>query len=97
MAPPHWLHTPHTAQVESDPLHLWVAPSSPAAQDKAAFEASFGPFSRIEQIILATPVHAGASGTRRVSSPIVSEAAIELAFDMYDAVAALRGETGYEQ
>eukprot|EP00798_Chlamydomonas_sp_ICE-L_P025324 gene25325-10979_t len=38
--------------VETDPQRLWAAPSSQAAQEKAAFEASFGPFYRIEQLEL---------------------------------------------
>lgn len=33
---------------------LWVGPGSRAARDKAAFEASFGPFYRVAQIIIST-------------------------------------------
>ena len=41
-------------RVETDPQRLWVGPASRAAQEKAAYEASFGPFYRITQIILST-------------------------------------------
>ncbi|GFR48083.1 hypothetical protein Agub_g9922, partial [Astrephomene gubernaculifera] len=41
-------------RVETDPQRLWVGPGSQAAREKAAYEASFGPFYRIEQMILAT-------------------------------------------
>lgn len=59
--------------VVTDPLHLWVPRASRAAKDKAAFDSEFGPFYRIEQIILSTKPDA--DGLR---PPILSEEAIEL-------------------
>jgi Niemann-Pick C1 protein len=39
-------------QVETDPVRLWVAPDSAAAQEKAFFDEQFGPFFRAEQVFL---------------------------------------------
>lgn len=38
--------------VETDPVRLWVSPSSAAAQEKAFFDENFGPFFRAEQAFL---------------------------------------------
>lgn len=38
--------------LEREPARLWVSPSSEAAQDKAYFDANFGPFYRAEKIFL---------------------------------------------
>ncbi|PWY70929.1 multidrug efflux transporter AcrB transmembrane domain-containing protein [Aspergillus heteromorphus CBS 117.55] len=38
--------------VETDPVRLWVSPSSAAAQEKAYFDENFGPFYRAEQAFL---------------------------------------------
>lgn len=39
-------------QVETDPVNLWVAPDSEAAQQKRFFDESFGPFYRTEQMFI---------------------------------------------
>lgn len=39
-------------EVERDPVRLWVAPDSAAAQEKAFFDEKFGPFFRAEQVFL---------------------------------------------
>ncbi|KAK6405011.1 niemann-Pick type C-related protein 1, partial [Oleoguttula sp. CCFEE 5521] len=39
-------------QIEKDPVKLWVAPNSDAAQEKQFFDESFGPFFRAEQAFL---------------------------------------------
>ncbi|KAK4232634.1 patched family-domain-containing protein [Podospora fimiseda] len=39
-------------EIEQDPARLWVSPTSPAAQEKAFFDAEFGPFYRAEKIFL---------------------------------------------
>lgn len=41
-------------RIESDPQALWVRPGSQAAQERALYEASFGPFYRIEQLLIST-------------------------------------------
>ncbi|KAJ5758509.1 Patched [Penicillium odoratum] len=38
--------------VETDPVRLWVSPSSAAAQEKTFFDDNFGPFYRAEQVFL---------------------------------------------
>ncbi|PYI14710.1 multidrug efflux transporter AcrB transmembrane domain-containing protein [Aspergillus violaceofuscus CBS 115571] len=38
--------------VETDPVRLWVSPTSAAAQEKAYFDEHFGPFYRAEQAFL---------------------------------------------
>ncbi|EGC30415.1 hypothetical protein DICPUDRAFT_157858 [Dictyostelium purpureum] len=39
-------------QIEEDPVKLWVAPGSRAALDKDYFDSNFGPFYRVEQLII---------------------------------------------
>lgn len=38
--------------IETDPVRLWVSPNSPAFEQKAFFDAHFGPFFRAEQAFL---------------------------------------------
>ncbi|KAI9765454.1 MAG: hypothetical protein M1840_007413 [Geoglossum simile] len=38
--------------VETNPVRLWVSPTSPAAQEKAFFDSNFGPFYRAQQAFL---------------------------------------------
>lgn len=45
--------------VERDPVRLWVSPTSAAAQEKAFFDANFGPFYRPEQAFLVNDTSAG--------------------------------------
>ncbi|KAF2072589.1 hypothetical protein CYY_006086 [Polysphondylium violaceum] len=39
-------------EIEEDPIKLWVSPDSRAAQEKAYFDENFGPFYRVEQLII---------------------------------------------
>ena len=39
-------------EIETDPVRLWVSPSSAAAEEKAFFDSNFGPFYRAEQAFL---------------------------------------------
>lgn len=41
--------------VETDPVRLWVSPSSEAATQKHYFDDTFGPFYRTEQVFISTP------------------------------------------
>ena len=43
--------------METDPQRLWVGPTSRAAEEKEAYERSFGPFYRVEQLIVTTTPH----------------------------------------
>ncbi|KAK3680795.1 niemann-Pick type C-related protein 1 [Vermiconidia calcicola] len=45
------------AAVETDPVKLWVAPNSAAAQEKQFFDENFGPFFRAEQAFLVNDTH----------------------------------------
>ncbi|KAK3998282.1 sterol-sensing domain of SREBP cleavage-activation-domain-containing protein, partial [Cladorrhinum sp. PSN332] len=48
--------------IEQDPARLWVSPTSPAAQEKAFFDAEFGPFYRAEKIFLVNDTNPEGSG-----------------------------------
>ena len=49
-------------KVETDPVRLWVAPGSDAAQEKAFFDANFGPFYRAEQAFLVNDTNPSGAG-----------------------------------
>ncbi|KAI9665914.1 MAG: hypothetical protein M1821_003849 [Bathelium mastoideum] len=49
-------------EVETDPVRLWVAPDSDAAQEKAFFDDNFGPFFRAEQAFLVNDTNSGGAG-----------------------------------
>ena len=46
-------------EVELDPVRLWVSPDSDAAQEKAFFDANFGPFYRTEQMFVVNDTAGG--------------------------------------
>ncbi|KAL6709963.1 niemann-Pick type C-related protein 1 [Coniothyrium glycines] len=46
-------------EVERDPVNLWVAPDSAAAQEKTFFDDKFGPFFRAEQAFLVNDTTGG--------------------------------------
>ncbi|KAF2227491.1 niemann-pick C1 protein precursor [Elsinoe ampelina] len=50
-------------QLETDPVRLWVAPNSAAAQEKAFFDKNFGPFFRTQQAFLVNDTDPSTSGT----------------------------------
>jgi Niemann-Pick C1 protein len=69
-----------------------VGPGSRAARDKAAFEASFGPFYRVAQLIISTTPDSASNYTASSGLPaIVSDANIRLLFDMQYMVDSLTG------
>eukprot|EP00879_Flechtneria_rotunda_P012269 GHRR01012815.1.p1 GENE.GHRR01012815.1~~GHRR01012815.1.p1 ORF type:complete len:1130 (+),score=344.72 GHRR01012815.1:967-4356(+) len=79
-------------QLETNPEHLWVGPSSRAAQDKANYEASFGPFYRVSQLILSTTLQSQSKYISTSGLPaIVTDDNILLLFQMQAKVDALRG------
>ena len=45
--------------VETDPIRLWVSPTSEAAQEKAFFDENFGPFYRSNQAFLVNDTQGG--------------------------------------
>jgi hypothetical protein len=59
--------------IETEPLKLWVPPAARAAKDKSMYDKEFGPFYRIEQLILSTK--AGPDGKQ---PPVLTKENIEL-------------------
>lgn len=49
-------------EVETNPVRLWVSPSSAAAKEKAFFDESFGPFYRAEQAFVVNDTHPSGPG-----------------------------------
>ncbi|GAO51490.1 hypothetical protein G7K_5590-t1 [Saitoella complicata NRRL Y-17804] len=64
--------------VETDPVRLWVSPSSPAAREKTFFDESFGPFFRAEQVFL--------SNVSGEGSPVLSYETLEWWFGVEERV-----------
>ncbi|KAF2485467.1 NCR1, Niemann-pick type C [Neohortaea acidophila] len=62
--------------LETDPVNLWVAPESAAAQEKAFFDSNFGPFFRTEQAFLVNDTHADGHG------PVLSANTLRWWFDV---------------
>lgn len=48
-----WMHF----DIERDPARLWVSPTSAAAEEKAFFDANFGPFYRAQQVFIVNDTH----------------------------------------
>ncbi|KAL2870735.1 sphingolipid transporter NCR1 [Aspergillus lucknowensis] len=48
--------------VETDPVRLWVSPTSAAAKEKEFFDENFGPFYRAEQVFLVSDNSSDTSG-----------------------------------
>ena len=65
--------------VETDPVRLWVAPDSAAAVEKEFFDASFGPFWRIEQAFLVNDTKYQDSGE---AGPVLSYDTLRWWFDV---------------
>ena len=53
-----WIHF----EVETNPVRLWVSPSSAAAKEKEFFDQNFGPFYRAEQAFLVNDTHKSGPG-----------------------------------
>ena len=63
-------------EVERDPVRLWVSPSSAAAEEKAYFDANFGPFYRAEQVFLVNDTQDSGPG------PVLSYDTLQWWFDV---------------
>ncbi|KAF2802321.1 multidrug efflux transporter AcrB transmembrane domain-containing protein [Mytilinidion resinicola] len=70
--------------VETDPVRLWVAPNSAAAQEKVFFDDNFGPFFRAEQAFLVNDTHKSGPG------PVMSYDTLAWWFDVENRVQRLR-------
>ena len=62
--------------VETNPVRLWVSPSSAAAEEKKFFDSSFGPFYRAEQAFLVNDTHPSGPG------PVLSYDTLSWWFDV---------------
>ncbi|KAI4276572.1 MAG: hypothetical protein LQ337_002402 [Flavoplaca oasis] len=70
--------------VETDPVRLWVSPSSEAATEKQFFDTNFGPFYRAEQAFLVNDTHAAGPG------PVLSYDTLAWWFDLENRVRRFR-------
>jgi Niemann-Pick C1 protein len=87
--------------LRAQPVAAWGPAQAPplptvrlpqAARDKAAYEASFGPFYRVEQLILTTTADSASKYVTQSGLPsIVTEANIRLLFDIQAEVDAITG------
>ena len=66
--------------IETDPVRLWVSPSSAAATEKAYFDEQFGPFYRAEQTFLVNDTHHSGPG------PVLSYETLRWWFDLENRV-----------
>lgn len=71
-------------EIETDPVRLWVSPSSAAAEEKTFFDANFGPFYRAEQAFLANDTQESGPG------PVLSSNTLAWWADVEDRVANLQ-------
>ncbi|KAF1997279.1 multidrug efflux transporter AcrB transmembrane domain-containing protein [Amniculicola lignicola CBS 123094] len=70
-------------QVETDPVRLWVAPNSAAAQEKNFFDEQFGPFFRAEQVFLV-------NDTGTTHGPVLSYEILDWWFGVEDRIRRLK-------
>lgn len=74
--------------VETDPVKLWVASDSDAAQEKHFFDTNFGPFFRAEQAFLVNDTNPSGAG------PVLSYETLSWWFDVERRMAELRSREG---
>ena len=74
--------------VETDPVRLWVSPSSAAAEEKDFFDSNFGPFYRAEQAFLANDTQPQGPG------PVLSYDTLSWWFDVEHRVANIKSANG---
>ncbi|GLB33570.1 putative multidrug efflux transporter AcrB transmembrane domain-containing protein [Lyophyllum shimeji] len=87
-------------EIETDPVRLWVAPSSESKQRKEFFDANFGPFYRTEQIFV-TAAPAAADQTTSLSlgadgESVLSWDRLKYWFKVEEDIRALRSPRGYD-
>lgn len=91
-------------EVETDPVRLWVAPSSESKQQKEFFDEKFGPFYRTEQIFitsvagnLETSPDAAIGGAIDVGTraPVLSWDHLKYLFEVEADIRALKSRNGH--
>ncbi|KAH6981294.1 sterol-sensing domain of SREBP cleavage-activation-domain-containing protein [Ilyonectria sp. MPI-CAGE-AT-0026] len=73
--------------LEMEPARLWVSPSSSAAQEKAYFDANFGPFYRAEKIFLVNDTNPSGPG------PVLSYETLKWWMDVEKSIERLESPT----
>jgi len=92
-------------EVETDPVRLWVAPSSESKQQKEFFDEKFGPFYRTEQIFI-TSVAGNVETKPNIiigdqakevgdSAPVLSWDRLKYLFEVEADIRALKSRNGY--
>lgn len=75
--------------VETDPVKLWVAPDSEAAQEKDFFDRHFGPFYRAEQVFLVNDSSTSGPG------PVLTYDTLRWWYEVETRVQRMKSEAGY--
>ncbi|RPA81499.1 multidrug efflux transporter AcrB transmembrane domain-containing protein [Ascobolus immersus RN42] len=75
-------------QIETDPVRLWVSPTSEAAAEKAFFDENFGPFYRAQQAFLVNDTKADGV------SPVLSYETLGWWFDVENRIRRLKSLDG---
>ena len=75
-------------EIETDPVHLWVSPTSLAAQEKAFFDENFGPFYRTEQVFITNDTSGSEAG------PVLSYENLRWWFEKEDWVSRITSKGG---
>lgn len=92
-------------EVETDPVRLWVAPSSESKQQKEFFDNKFGPFYRTEQIFITSSTSNSNDSTDSPISnqaitignkqPVLSWETLKYWFEVEASIRALKSANGY--
>ncbi|KIM45836.1 hypothetical protein M413DRAFT_65031 [Hebeloma cylindrosporum] len=77
-------------EVETDPVRLWVAPSSESKQQKEFFDEKFGPFYRTEQIFITS-----VAGSVDARAPVLSWDHLKYLSEVEADIRALRSRNGH--
>ena len=78
-----------TARLESDPIALWVSPSSAVLKDKQYFDATFGPFYRTEQLIFTPAAAVNSPPLVNSTSPVLTRSTLLMVQNLTDTIRSL--------
>ncbi|KAG6880077.1 hypothetical protein C0992_006889 [Termitomyces sp. T32_za158] len=86
-------------EIETDPVRLWVAPTSESKLQKEFFDENFGPFYRTEQIfVTSAPVldsEAGNFSLAATNAPVLSWDRLKYWFKVEEEIRSMRSPSGY--
>lgn len=82
-------------EVETDPVRLWVSPSSESKVQKEFFDQNFGPFYRTEQIFVTAATPSWNSSDDYLKEPVLSWDHLKYWFDVESNINSLRSPSGY--